>query len=272
MIRLEKSDRADVVTLTLKRPEKRNALNQQLISELTRVIERLSSDESVRVIVLTGSGNTFSAGADLQALEEMQKASYEENLADSQKIAHLFTSIRSCEQPVIAKVNGHAIAGGFGLLTACDFAIVDDRARLGFTEVRIGFMPAIAMTFLRARLPDLALRDLLLTGRLISAQEALEFGLVNRVVDGARIDDAVRELADEIVRETSREAVAATKRMLFEIEFMSQREALRVAVERNATMRKSTDCQDGIRAFLEREDPPWKKAFENDSSVNDPIS
>ncbi|GMQ82857.1 MAG: enoyl-CoA hydratase-related protein [Rhodothermia bacterium] len=264
MIVLEKSDRADIVTLTLKRPEKRNALNQQLVGELTSVVERLSSDETVRVIVLTGSGNTFSAGADLEALEQMQTASYEDNLEDSQKLANLFTSIRSCSQPVIARVNGHAIAGGFGLLIACDFAIVDDRARLGFTEVRIGFMPAIVMTFLRTRLPDLAVRDLLLTGRLISAQDALEFRLVNRVVDGARIDDAVRELADEIVRETSREAVSATKRMLFETEFMNMREALAIAVERNATTRKSTECQEGIRAFLEREDPPWKKKFESD--------
>ena len=264
MIVLEKSGRADIVTLTLKRPEKRNALNQQLVGELTSVIESLSSDETVRVIVLTGSGNTFSAGADLEALEKMQTASYEDNLKDSQKLANLYTSIRSCSQPVIARVNGHAIAGGFGLLTACDFAIVDDRARLGFTEVRIGFVPAIVMTFLRTRIPDLAVRDLLLTGRLISAQEALELRLVNRVVDGARIDDAVRELADEIVRETSREAVSATKRMLFETEFMSTRESLAIAVERNATIRKSTECQAGIRAFLEREDPPWKKKFESD--------
>jgi len=264
MIILEKSERADIVTLTLKRPEKRNALNQQLVGELTSLIESLSSDETVRVIVLTGSGNTFSSGADLEALEKMQTASYEDNLADSQKLAHLYSSIRSCSQPVIARVNGHAIAGGFGLLTACDFAVVDDRARLGFTEVRIGFVPAIVMTFLRTRVPDLALRDLLLTGRLISAQEALELGLVNRVVDGARIDDAVRELADEILRETSREAVAATKRMLFETEFMGQREALAIAVERNATIRTSKDCQDGIRAFLKREDPPWKRKFESE--------
>ena len=264
MIVLEKSGRADIVTLTLKRPEKWNALNQQLVGELTSVIESLSSDETVRVIVLTGSGNTFSAGADLEALEKMQTASYEDNLKDSQKLANLYTSIRSCSQPVIARVNGHAIAGGFGLLTACDFAIVDDRARLGFTEVRIGFIPAIVMTFLRTRIPDLAVRDLLLTGRLISAQEALELRLVNRVVDGARIDEAVRDLADEIVRETSREAVSATKRMLFETEFMSMRESLAIAVERNATIRKSTECQAGIRAFLEREDPPWKKKFESD--------
>ena len=263
MIVIEKSNRGDVVTLTLKRPEKRNALNQRLVSELTSVVESLSLDESVRIIVLTGSGNTFSSGADLQALEQMQTASYEENLDDSKKLADLYTTIRSCSQPVIAKVNGHAIAGGFGLVTACDFAVADERAKMGFTEVKIGFIPAIVMTFLRSRIPDLAVRDLLLTGRLISAQDALNLGLVSRVVDGARIDETVNDIADNIIRETSREAVAATKRMLFETEYLNMRDALAIGVERNATVRASKDCQAGIRSFLNRDDPPWKTAFDN---------
>ena len=264
MIAINKSDRADVVTLTLNRPEKRNALNQQLVVELTGVIKDLSGDESVRVIVLTGSGTTFSAGADLEALEQMQTASYEANLLDSRKLADLFSAIRTCSQPVIARVNGHAIAGGCGLVTACDFAISDNRAKFGFTEVRLGFIPAIVMTLLQNRIPDLKLRDLLLRGSLISAQEARELGLVNRVVDGARLDEAVRALADEIVRETSPQAVASTKRMFFELDRLTSEAALTHAVEQNAQMRGTPDCLAGIRAFLNREDPPWTQSFDRE--------
>jgi len=264
MIVIEKSNRADVVTLTLNRPEKRNALNRQLVDELAGVIEDLSGDESVRIIVLTGSGSVFSAGADLEALEEMRTASYETNLEDSQKLADLFTAIQTCSQVVIARVNGHAIAGGCGLVTACDFAISDSRARFGFTEVRLGFIPAIVMTLLKNRIPDRKLRNLLLRGSLISAAEAQELGLLNRVVDGARLDKAVHSLADEIVRETSPQAVAATKRLFFDLNLLTGQAALTHAVEQNARMRGTPDCLAGIRAFLNREDPPWKKDFDGE--------
>ena len=265
MILIEKSPRGDLVTITLNRPERKNALNQQLVVELTEAIEEISDDETVRIIVLTGAGDVFSAGADLKALEAMQSASYGDNLDDSQRLADLFLAIRRCPQPVIARVNGHAIAGGFGLVSACDFSVADERARFGFTEVRIGFIPAIVMAFLRYRLTDLHLRNVLLRGVLLTAREAQSIGLINRIVDTERLDEAVRTLADEIVRETSPQAVAATKRMLFEIQRSSHDEGLAIAVERNAQMRNMPDCQAGIRAFLNREDPPWKTSFDEQS-------
>ncbi len=262
MISLEQSDQGRVVTVSLNRPEKRNALNKRLVSELLGVIQGLSVDESVRVVILTGAGNVFSAGADLEALEAMQSATYEENLEDSRILADLFAAVRTCAKPVIARVNGHAIAGGFGLVTACDFAISDDRAKLGFSEVRIGFVPAIISTFLRSRIGDLALRNLLLRGEMISAREAVSLGLINRTVDAARLDDTVMAVAYEIMRETSGQAVAATKRLLFELEKSSWERGVSLAVETNARVRHSEDCLAGIRAFLKREDPPWKKSFD----------
>jgi len=262
MISLEQSDQGRVVTVSLNRPEKRNALNKRLVSELLGVIQGLSVDESVRVVILTGAGNVFSAGADLEALEAMQSATYEENLEDSRILADLFAAVRTCAKPVIARVNGHAIAGGFGLVTACDFAISDDRAKLGFSEVRIGFVPAIISTFLRSRIGDLALRNLLLRGEMISAREAVSLGLINRTVDAARLDDTVMAVAYEIMRETSGQAVAATKRLLFELEKSSWERRVSLAVETTPRVRHSEDCLAGIRAFLKREDPPWKKSFD----------
>jgi methylglutaconyl-CoA hydratase len=262
MILRTEADPHGVVTVTMNRPEKRNALNQELVVELTDVVNELSNDDNVRVIVITGAGDVFSAGADLKALEEMQTASYGDNLSDSQKLADLYMTIRRCAHPVIARVNGHAIAGGFGLVTACDFSVVDERARLGFTEVRIGFIPAIVMVLLRARLSDLMVRNLTLRGVLLTAREAQSIELVNRIVDGEHLDEAVKKLTDEIVRETSPAAVTATKRMIYDLQRPSMDEMLAVAVERNAQMRTTPECQAGIRAFLNREDPPWKTSFD----------
>ena len=264
MIALEQSDEGRVVTVTLNRPEKRNALNQRLVSELLGVIQGLSNDESVRVVILTGAGNVFSAGADLEALEEMQSATFEENRDDSQALADLFVALRTCSKPIIARVNGHALAGGFGLVTACDFAVADERAKFGFTEVRIGFVPAIISTLLRSRLHDLTLRNLLLRGHLISSQDAVSLGLINRAVDAARLDDSVMAVADDIIRETSGNAVAETKRLLFELEKRSWSDGVAFAVDTNARIRHSEDCIAGIRAFLNREDPPWKREFDKD--------
>lgn len=264
MLSLEQSEKGRVVTVTLNRPEKRNALNQRLVVELSGVIHGLSNDDAVRVVVITGAGSAFSAGADLQALENMSTATYDDNLKDSELLADLFVTIRTCSKPIIARVNGHAIAGGFGLVTACDFALTDERARFGFTEVRIGFVPAIVAIFLKSRIPDLALRNLLLRGELISAQEAVRLGLVNRAVDAARLDDSVLAVAHEIIRETSAEAIATTKRLMYEIEKRSWDDALAYAVETNARVRGSGDCLAGVRAFLAREDPPWKKSYDAD--------
>jgi len=257
LVSIETKDSGRLAILTIARPDKRNALNRELVSRLTKLISGLAADPACRVIILTGTGNTFSAGADLKALEQMQSASFEENLEDSDALASLFSEIRHCPKPVIARVNGHAIAGGLGLVTACDFAICVDEAKLGFTEVRIGMVPAIVMVLLKRRLGDLALRNLFLRGHLISASEAEEVGLISEVVSSTSLDERVFELAREIAGTTSPLAVAATKRILAEMDEMTWTDALEYAISENARARETEDCHAGIAAFLEKKDPPW---------------
>lgn len=248
-----------VLTLTLNRPDKRNALSADLVGALKEALAKAADDDAVRVVVLTGAGKVFSAGADLAALDALQSASPMDNLADSRHLAGLFEAIYRHPKPVIAKVNGHAIAGGCGLAAVCDIALVSDRALLGFTEVRIGFVPAIVSVFALRKLGEAAARDLMLRGHLITAAEAAAQGLITRVVAPERLDAAVDTLAQELATETSATAVALTKQLLADVPGMGLNEALGHAVQLNALARGTDDCKAGIAAFLSKTDPPWRR-------------
>lgn len=248
-----------VATLTLNRPDKRNALNGPLVTALHTALAEMADDDTVRVVVLTGAGAAFSAGADLAALRALQAASPMENQDDSARLAALFEAIYRYPKPVIARVNGHAIAGGCGLAAVCDFAVAVESAKLGFTEVRIGFVPAIVSVFVVRTLGETAARDLLLRGRLVDATIAAEMGLITRSVATDDLDEVVNELAHEIATETSGSAVRLTKRLLADLPGMGLQEALDHAVTVNAIARGTDDCQAGIAAFLNKDDPPWKK-------------
>ena len=248
-----------ITTLTLNRPEKRNALNADLVGALLVALQAAEADDAVRCVVLTGAGKVFSAGADLEALERLQDASTEENLADSAGLAELFETIYLLRKPVIAKVNGHAIAGGCGLAAVCDFSYASADARLGFTEVRIGFVPAIVSIFVVRKLGEAASRDLLLRGHLVAAEEAVRIGLVTRSVAAEDLDRDVARLASEIANKTSGSAVALTKRLLADVQGMGIKEALNHAVQLNALARATTDCRAGVSAFLQRKDAPWAR-------------
>lgn len=259
MADLVRRDRAGrVLTLTLNRPDKRNALSASLVGALRTELDVAADDDGVRVVVLTGAGKAFSAGADLAALEALQTASAEDNLADSRHLADLFTAIYRHPKPVIAKVNGHAIAGGCGLAAVCDFSLVAEGAKLGFTEVRIGFVPAIVSVFVLRKLGEAAARDLMLRGGLISAEEAAAVGLVTRAVAPDDLDAEVEALAAELATETSATAVALTKRLLADVPGMGLDEAVAHAVQLNALARSTDDCRAGIASFLNKTDPPWR--------------
>lgn len=245
--------------LTLHRPEKRNALNADLVGALKEALAEAADADGIRSVVITGAGSTFSAGADLASLRALRDASPLENQSDSRHLADLFRQIYQHPKPVIAKVNGHAIAGGAGLAAVCDFSIAAEEAKVGFTEVRIGFVPAIVMVFVRRKLGDTAARDLLLRGRLLSAEEAADLGLITRAVDPEALDDAVDAVAQEIATETSASAVRLTKQMLAQVSGMGFEEALDYAVQMNAFARGTDDCQAGIDAFLHDEAPPWAR-------------
>lgn len=252
--------RGPVLTLTLNRPEKRNALSAEMVAALLGALDAAAQAEDVRVVVLTGAGRVFSAGADLAALERLQTASATENLADSALLADLFRRIYRHPKPVVAHVNGHAIAGGCGLAAVCDFALVSDGAKLGFTETRIGFVPAIVAVFVVRKLGEAAARDLMLRGHLVSAEEAARVGLVTRAVPADALAAAVEALADEIARETSPSAVALTKRLLADVPALGLDEGLSYAAQLNALARGTDDCRAGIAAFLGKTDPPWRRA------------
>lgn len=248
-----------VATLTLNRPEQRNALNHELVQALKDALRKAAGDDDVRVVVLTGEGSAFSAGADLKALEAMQEASAEDNLADSRHLAELFELIYMLPKPVIGKINGHAMGGGCGLVAVCDISFASEEAKLAFTEVRLGFIPAIVMVFALRKINETAARDLMLSGRVITARKAAEAGLVTRVETAVSLDEAVDAYAQMLATETSGSAVARTKEMLALIPEMGLTEALAYGVNSNAEARSAADCRAGIKAFLDKEPPPWKR-------------
>ena len=251
--------RGPVSYLTINREDKRNALNHELVQALTEALDRLAMDESVRVIVLGGAGRVFSAGADLASLQALQEATPMQNVRDSRHLARLFEAIYLHPKPILAKVHGHAIAGGCGLAAVCDISIAARSAKFGFTEVRIGFVPAIVMVFVVRKLGEAAARDLLLRGRLLEAEEAAACGLITEAVAAERLAERVDEVARELASETSASAVALTKRMLAQVRGMGLHEALDLAVQTNAFARGTADCRAGISAFLNKQDPPWRR-------------
>ncbi len=247
-----------VVTLTLNRPDKRNALNFALVAELKATLRRLASDDAARVIVLTGAGSVFSAGADLAALQALQSASPQENLDDSDHLAELFQMLYLHPKPVIAKVNGHAIAGGCGLAAVCDYAIAAEKAKVGFTEVQIGFVPAIVAVFILRKMGETRAREVLLGGKLYTAAEGAAMDLLTQAVPADELDTAVDTLATHLATQTSGSALALTKRIIAQVSGAGLDEGLRTAAQANAFARGTDDCQAGIRAFLNKEAPPWK--------------
>ena len=266
-IRCERQNRT--LTITLDRPDKRNALDAQMVGELKEALAREAELDEVRAVVLTGAGSVFSAGADLQALKDLRNASLMENRADSRHLAELFELIYTHPKPVIAKINGHAIAGGCGLAAVCDFSYAAQGAKLGFSETRIGFVPAIVMVYVRRKIGEAALRDLLLRGRLMDATEGADVGLINEVVAPSALDSHVEAIAKEIATETSGSAVALTKQMLAQVPGMGRREALDYAINMNAFARGTDDCQAGIQSFLDKKPAPWKEAASADAVSED---
>ena len=246
-----------VAFITLSRPDKRNALNDQMVAQLTAFFDKAGQDQGVKVIVLKAEGKVFSAGADLQYLQQLQKNSYAENLEDSAKLRDLLHSIYTHSKVVIAQVQGHAIAGGCGLATVCDFIFTQPQAKFGYSEVHIGFVPAIVMVYLIRRIGEGKARDLLLSGHLIDAGHALDMGLVNRVVSADNLDQAVLEFAGKLSSENSSQSMETVKRMIARVQELPIEDALVYAVEQNAKARETDDCKNGIKAFLNKEPIKW---------------
>lgn len=243
------STKGPIRILTLNRPEKRNALNDELIAALKRALREADSDDTLRAIVINGAGKDFCSGADLAALQKIASASYEENVEDARSLAELFLLVREVSVPVIAAVHGRALAGGCGLATACDLVVATETARFGYPEVKIGFVPAMVAAILLRNLGEKKSFELLTRGCEYSSEEAFGLGLVNRVFPEANFDAAVLEYASAYTK-VSRSAVAMTKRLLYDIDGDDLSTAIAKGVETNARARMTEDCKHGIAGFL----------------------
>lgn len=249
-------DAADgIATLTLNRPAKRNALDGQTVGELRDALARAEADEAVRVVLLRANGPDFCAGVDLSELERIAAGgSATDNLRDAQSLGDLFIAMRHTSRPILAAVQGNAIAGGAGLATAADLIIAADNATFGYPEVHLGFVPAMVMALLRRAVGEKLTFDLATTGRRFGAEEAQHLGLVSRVVPAAQLDAEASAFAHELA---GRSAAALTliKRLLYETDGASFEEAIARGAEANALARATPECREGVRRFLERRSP-----------------
>jgi len=244
-----------VATITLNRPEKRNAVSFQLVAELTAGLDEVERS-SAQVLILTGSGKAFCAGMDLEELKSLLGKTHDENVKDSSLMAAMFRRLYEFPLPTIAAVNGAAIAGGTGFATMCDFTLSVPDAKFGYTEVKIGFVPAIVSSILVWQVGHKIARDLLLTGRFFDAAEAHRYGLVNEIVALEALMPRARELAAQIL-ENSPSSVRATKKLINGFISTQLDQQITSAIEDNARIRTTADFREGLAAFLEKRKPVW---------------
>jgi methylglutaconyl-CoA hydratase len=244
-----------VATITLNRPEKRNAISFALIDDLLRALEEVAKSEAI-VLILTGAGKAFCSGMDLDNLKALLGRTPEQNLEDSRSMVQLFRSLYEFPKVTIAAVNGAAIAGGTGLALLCDFTLAVPEAKFGYTEVRIGFVPAIVSTFLLRQVGEKQARDLLLTGRLFGADEAVRLGLVKEIVEPDELMVRTHKLA-ALLMENSSASLKATKQLLTDHARAELDQQIESAVRENAAIRSTADFREGISSFLEKRKPVW---------------
>jgi methylglutaconyl-CoA hydratase len=242
--------------ITLNRPDKRNAISYELIGDLLRAMEDVEGS-SATILILTGAGKAFCSGMDLDNLRAITSRTHEENLGDSEQMAKMFRSLYEFPKVTIAAVNGPAIAGGCGLATLCDFTIASTEAKFGYTEVRIGFIPAIVSAFLLRQVGEKQARELLLTGRIIDADEAYRLGLANEVVAPEQLLQRTREIAADLLH-NSPASLLATKRLLRTYSAAQLDGQLSQAVQENARIRTTDDFREGVSSFLEKRKPHWR--------------
>ena len=244
-----------IATVTLNRPDKRNAISYELIEDLLAALNEVAKSSAL-VVILTGAGKAFCSGMDLDNLKALVGRSPEQSLKDSEIMARLFRSLYDFPKPTIAAVNGAAVAGGCGLATLCDFTLAVPEAKFGYTEVRIGFVPAIVSTFLLRQVGEKVARDLLLTGRIIEATEAHRIGLINEIVPAERLSERARELAAQLM-ENSPASLVYAKRLLSDHARLELDAQIESAVRENAAIRATADFREGISSFLEKRKPHW---------------
>ncbi len=246
-----------IATVTLSRAEQHNAFNPDMVNALTESFGQLGRSKDVRVIILTGSGRSFCAGADLNSMKTAAENTYEDNLADAEAIYDLMFAINNCPHPVVGRINGAAIGGGVGLVSCCDIVVAVDRARFALSEVRLGLVPAVISPFVLAKIGSNNARELFLTGERISAKRAREIGLVDHVVDEPHLDERIRERVLELLK-SAPGAVTSAKQLIAMVTGRSEADHRTYTTRLIAERRSSPEGREGMSAFLEKREPWWR--------------
>ena len=240
-----------IARITLNRPDKRNALDGELIGEVRAAVQASSTDSIAQVVVISGAGKDFCSGADLAALRRVSEATVMENIADARGLGDLFVAMRRHPRPIIAAVRGRALAGGCGLATACDLVLANESAQFGYPEVNIGFIPAIVMTILRRSVSEKRAFELITRGEIVSARAALEYGMINRVFPDDEFDSSVEAYLGGLAAKSA-SAVSLAKSLLYHMDGMSFESAIEAGVQLNAITRMTDDCKQGVERFLKK--------------------
>ena len=242
---------AGVARVTLNRPEKRNALDAETVSEIRRALTEAARDESARAVLLTGAGKDFCSGADLAALQRISEATVMENVADARNLADLFIEMRRHPRPVVAAVRGRALAGGCGLATACDMVLAAESAQFGYPEINIGFIPAMVMAILRRSVSEKRAFELITTGKVISAPVAADIGMINATFPDEAFEASVEAFVAQLAAKSA-SAVMLAKNLLYHMDGMTMETALEAGVQLNAITRMTDDCKRGVERFLKK--------------------
>ena len=245
-----------VRTITLNRPDRRNAISSDMIEDLLAALANAEADHAVRVVIITGSGKAFCSGMDLEMLQSVTDQTPDENLGDSRQMARLFQRVYAFPKPVITAVNGAAIAGGCGLATFSDITLAVPEAKFGYTEVRIGFIPALVSVLLRRQIGEKHARELLLTGAIIDAAEAFRLGMVTEIVSADNLLQRAHEVAAKFL-EASPTSLRRTKRLLLQYNDKEVTQEIELAIQENAAIRATEDFREGLASFLEKRQPKW---------------
>jgi methylglutaconyl-CoA hydratase len=246
----------NVATVNLNRPDVHNAMNEELMKELTDFFKNIADDNSIRVIILTGKGKSFCAGADLNWMKSMANYSKQENIKDSRLLSNLFESIYNCPKPVIAKVNGHAFGGGLGLFSVCDIAMAIPGCKFAFSEVKLGIIPSVISTYVNRRISIANMRRLFLTGERFNSEYAQSIGLIDFVFNEDEIDDKIGKYI-EIFQSSGPIAITEIKNLVDSCENMGRKEYIEHTIEKISELRVSKEGQEGINAFLEKRKSKW---------------
>lgn len=255
--RVDLQIKGKVAYLTMNRPEKRNAIDDIAVAELTEGFRMAEESAEVRAIVFRGEGPAFSAGADLEYLERLSRNTPDANMQDSRMLKDLLLGVYRSKKLTCALVRGPALAGAFGLVLACDMVFASDKAKFGFTEVKIGFVPAIVLNFSLRKLSEADVRELVLTGKIIDASAALRMGLFRQIIPDNEAESLLQSFLDDYSAGTSATAVALTKGLLSEVREMNLEKALEYSAAINVEARATDDFRKGVNSFLKKVKLEW---------------